>query len=215
MTKIKLAILDLDGTLVNKDTLDLLCRAAGKEKESEQLNAAFHRGEKPGLSALIERINFLKGMSRQQIADTLAEDKYLLPGVEELFGYFKQNKIVTILASGGIIPVLEYYQGLLGIDHVVGSRPNMDGDIIMGIDESAYPTDKHFKVAGIEQVLEQYDFTTEEIMAMGDSPSDKGMFAMSGLKIAINPKGDIAEYADHVVRDDVSKVIELIEKYSA
>lgn len=189
--QIKLALLDFDGTLVDKDILDLLCRAMGKEKESEELNAAFHRGEMPGLSALITRINFLKGMTQSQIENILEQNTFLLPGVRELISYFKEHGIVTILASGNITPVLKVYQQLLGIDFIVGSEPQMDGKTIVGIDESAYPKDKSFKLAGIERILEKYNFSKEEIMAIGDSPSDKGMFEMSGLSIAINPKGDI------------------------
>jgi HAD superfamily phosphoserine phosphatase-like hydrolase len=207
---IKLALLDFDGTLVSKDILDLLCRTMGKEKESEELNEAFHRGEMPGLSALIARINFLKGITQSQINELLEPESYLLPGTEKLFAYFEQHNIITILASGNIVPVLKFYQNLLGIDYVVGSNPQMDGETILGIDDSAYPKDKPFKIAGIEAVLQKYNFDQSQIMAMGDSPSDKGMFEMSGLKIAVNPKGDIAEFADYVVKDNLNKVIDIL-----
>ena len=208
---IKLALIDLDGTIVNKDILDLLCQSMGKEKESKELNDAFHRGEIPGLSALITRINFLKGMTKQQIEEALRLESCLLPGAIELFDYFKQNKIITVLASGNILPVLEYYQTILGIDHVVGSQPQMDGDTIIDIDESDYPANKPFKIAGIEKILSRYNFSKKEIMAMGDSSSDRGMFDMSSLRIAVNPKGDIAKYADFVVSGSLTEVIDILD----
>ena len=55
--KIKIALLDFDGTLVIKDILDLLCRAAGRERESEEINAAFHRGEIRRETIVIDRSN--------------------------------------------------------------------------------------------------------------------------------------------------------------
>jgi len=65
--EIKVALLDLVGTLVTQDILDLLCHSVGKEKESRELNEAFHRGELPGLEALVKRINFLSGITTTQI----------------------------------------------------------------------------------------------------------------------------------------------------
>src|SRR3989304_437710 len=116
MKEIKVALLDFDGTLVTKDILDLLCIAVGKEAESIKLNEAFHRGELPGVTGLIARINFLTGMSKQQIFEILKPNDYLMPGARELMSFFKDHKVITILASGNIVPVLEYYQQLLGID---------------------------------------------------------------------------------------------------
>ncbi len=209
--KIKVAILDFDGTLVTKDILDLLCKSNGKEKESEEVNAAFQQGELPGLAALTRRINFLKGMTRAQIFEVLRPESYLLPGCIELMAFFKQNNIVTILASGNIIPVLEYYQQLLSFDYIVGSSPQMDGDTIVGIDESAF-SGKNFKLDGIHEILNNLNMTTEYIVAMGDSPSDKGMFELSRYAIAVNPKGDIADSADAVVHTDLREAVKILEQ---
>jgi len=141
--KIKVALLDFDGTLVEKDILDLLCKSIGKEKESEELNKAFHRGELPGLKALI------------------------------------------------------------------GSKPQMDGVTIMGIDESAFSS-KSFKTDGIRTILKGLNVTSENIIALGDSPSDKGMFELSSYAIAVNPKGDIASSADVVIGADLNEAVKLL-----
>lgn len=121
MNNIRLALLDFDGTLVTTDILDVLCTVNGKENESKELNAAFHRGELTGLTGLIKRINFLSGVTTSQIKQTLDSNNYLMHGARELIEFFKEQNIITILASGNIVPVLEYYQELLGIDYVVGS----------------------------------------------------------------------------------------------
>lgn len=209
--KIKVALLDFDGTLVTKDILDLLCRSFGKEKESEKLNEAFHRGEIPGLEALVGRINFLKGMTKTQISEILQPESYLMLGCKELMGFFKRNHIVTILASGNILPVLEYYQQLLSIDYIVGSKPQMDNQTIVGIDESAFSS-KTFKLDGIQTILKDLNVTSENIIALGDSPSDKDMFELSNYAITVNPKGDIADFADAVIGEDLTQVIKLLEE---
>jgi HAD superfamily phosphoserine phosphatase-like hydrolase len=207
---IRLALLDFDGTLVTHDILDLLCGIVGKEAESREINAAFHRGDVPGLSALVQRINFLKGVTQSQISEALKPNAYLMPGALELMEFFKKHHIITILASGNIVPFLKYYQQLLGVDHLVGSEPQMNGDAIVGINESAFSS-QNFKLDGINNILENYDFKKENIVALGDSPSDKGMFEMSGFSIAVNPKGNIADFADAVVKEDLREVITLLE----
>lgn len=212
--KIKVALLDFDGTLVTRDILDLLCSLVGKEEESRKVNQAFYRGELPGLSALITRINFLSGMTQPQIGEALTPNSYLMPGAVELMHYFKENKIVTILASGNILPVLKYYQQLLRIDHIVGSVLKMNGEVLVGIDETAFSS-KSFKIDGIHTILKKYDFTKENIVAIGDSPSDKGLFDISGYSIAINPKGDIADFASSVITDDLTKAIPILEKFGS
>ncbi len=209
-TKIKAALLDFDGTLVTKDILDLLCRKMGKEAESEQINAAFHRGELAGLSALVKRINFLSGMTKEQIVEALRPNSYLMPGAKELMDFFKKNNIVTILASGNILPVLEYYKQLLKIDYVIGSHPKMNDDTIDGIDESAFSSSS-FKTDGIKKILAKLKLKKEQIIALGDSPSDKGMFALSSFAVAVNLKGDIADFADVVVKDDLQDAIKYLK----
>lgn len=208
---IKIALLDFDGTLVTKDILDLLCGIVGKEKESQEINEAFHRGELQGLSALIKRINFLSGVTQIQINETLKQNSYLMSGTKELMEFFKKNKVITILASGNILPVLNYYQELLGIEYVVGSQPQMDGESIVGIDETAFSS-KSFKIDGIKSILNRFHFAKDEIIALGDSPSDKEMFEMSSFSIAVNPKGNIAEFADVVVENDLQQVVSILKK---
>jgi HAD superfamily phosphoserine phosphatase-like hydrolase len=209
--EIKVALLDFDGTLVTKDVLDVLCKSIGKEKESQDLNAAFHRGELVGLEGLIGRINFLKGMTKTQISEILESESFLRKGCIELMNFFKQHSIITILVSGNIVPVLEYYQQLLSIDYIVGSKPQMDGETVMGIDESAFSS-KSYKLDGIQAILKDLVVTSENIIALGDSPSDKGMFEFSNYAIAVNPKGNIADSADTVVEEDLNEAVKLLEE---
>jgi phosphoserine phosphatase len=48
-------------------------------------------------------------------------------------------------------------------------------------------------------------------VAIGDSPTDKGMFEISSKSIAINPKGNIEQYADYVIEDNLSKAIQILK----
>jgi len=122
---VKAVLIDFDGTLVTKDILDVVCGIVGKEEESEQLNKDFFEGKLKGVNALIRRINFLKGVSLVEIEKKLDQNAYLAPGAKELMDFLNREGIISILNSGNIVPVLDYYQKLLGITHVVGTYPEI------------------------------------------------------------------------------------------
>lgn len=207
---IKAVLLDFDGTLVTKDILDVVCGLAHKETESAQLNSDFHNGKAHGLTTLITRINFLQGITLSQIEAKLNQNAYLVPGVQDLFRFLQKKKIITILNSGNILPILQYYQKLLGIDYVVGTTPQMDGERINGIEAADFP-EKDFKVAGVKKILEELHILPIETIAVGDSPADKAMFSFAGSSIAINPKSGIDLIATYRIDGDISQIVPIIE----
>lgn len=207
---IKAVLLDFDGTIVNKDILDVVCGITGKEKESTKINTEYHSGKISGLTPLITRINFLKGVTLPQINQKLDEKSYLMPGVNELFAYLKQKLITSIIHSGNIVPILSYYQKLLGADYIVGTHPAMNGDEIMEISESNFPG-RDFKVMGVKKILEELSIQPNEALAIGDSPADKSMFEFAGKSIVINPKNGIERYADYIIKDSLLNAIPIIE----
>ena len=210
MNNIRVCLLDFDGTLVTDDILGLLCGLVGKQEESQKINDAFIRGELEPLSSLVERINLITGITRFQIMDLLSKNNYLMPGANELIQFLKGNKIITILASGNILSVLEYYQKLLVIDYIVGSNPDILKEKIVGITEFSY-SGPQFKIDGIKKIIDPMKLEKENIIAIGDSPADKGMFELSGFSIAFNPKGNIADFADIVIKDDLSRIINILQ----
>jgi phosphoserine phosphatase len=208
---IKAVLFDFDGTLVTEDLLVVVSEIVGKEKESFQIDQEFWTGKRPGLSGLIERINLLQGVSYSQIKSKLDENNYLMPGARELVEYLRINQIKTIVGSGNIVPILKYYQELLGFDYIIGSKPKMDKDTIIGITQDDYPH-SDFKLSESVKILQQLGIKPEETLAIGDSPGDKSRFVFSGVSIAINPKEGIDKFATYVIKNDLRKVIDIIEK---
>lgn len=202
--------MDFDGTLVNKDILDVVCGIVGKEDDSRKINEEFHAGKRQGLDALVERINFLKDVTNQDIKKKLDENTYLEKGAKELFQFLAKNKILSILASGNILPVLEYYKNLLNITYIIGSTPKMIDDSIVGISVNDFQG-KDFKLIGVKKLLIDLRIQQEETIAIGDSPADIQLFEFARKSIAINPKGGIEKNVDCVVHDLI-EVIEIIER---
>ena len=207
--EVKAILIDFDGTIVNKDILDVVCGIVGKEKESKKINEEFHAGKRKGLSPLIERINFLKGVSTEQINRKLSENDYLMKGVKEFFNFLNSNGIISILNSGNLVPILEYYQKKLGISYVVGTKPKMNRNKIVSISEDDF-SGNNFKLIDSKTILENLGIEAKNIISIGDSPADKPLFEFAEKAIAINPKNGVEEFADFEIEEDLSKAIEII-----
>ena len=208
---IKAALLDLDGTLVSADMSVVIAEIAGKQNEVRQNNLNFHTGVTKGLTGLVASINLFRGISLDQIDAKLNQQDYLMPGAHELLEFFRNNGIISILASGSILPVVEYYQKILNIDYVIGSRPRVRDGIIEGIAEEDYPH-PDFKLFETKKILEALNIDQAETVAIGDSPGDKSRFEFAATSIAINPKGGIEAFAGHIITDDLNKAIPIVKR---
>lgn len=207
----KLFLSDFDGTLVNKDILDVLCGINGKEEESKRLNEEFIAGKREGLPTLKQRIDFLRGISSKQIKEKLDAENYLVNGAIELFTFLKANDYITVLHSGNILPVLEYYQQLLHIDYIVGNTPRRKDDVIIGIELEDFAS-RDFKVLGCQKIINELDIDVSNIYAIGDSPADLAVFGLASTRIAINSKGGIEQHAEIVLKNDLKELIPYLQR---
>lgn len=205
----KIFLFDFDGTIVTEDILDVVCDIVGKKEESRIINEKTHTGELTGLQPLCDRINFLHGVSYEQIQEKLNEENYLRKGAVELFEYLRANDFITVLSSGNIMPVLRYYKELLGIDYIFGSNPKMTGDIIDNIKISDF-FGEDFKYYSCLDIINKLNVGKNEVYGIGDSIHDVKMLSLAGHKFGIDPKGDFKEYVEIVIDDDISKVIKYL-----
>lgn len=189
-----------DGTLVTEDILDVMCDIVGKKEESIELKNKVLHGFVQGYGPLCTRINFLQGVTYQQMKDKLDENNYLRDGVVELFKTLNDKGYITVVSSGNIEPVLRYYQELLNITYVFGSKPDMDGDKILGISESSFRS-HDFKYEACLDVIHQYDEEEKKVYGVGDSAVDISMLSLADVKFAIDPKGGLDKYVDYVIHD--------------
>ncbi len=207
----KIFLSDFDGTIVSQDVLDVVCEITGHRRESEILNQEIITGKKVGLDNLIKRINFLKGVTKEQIFSKLDNNNYLVDGARELFCWLKQNNFITVIHTGNIEPVAEYYKKLLNIDYIICTKPNYDGETILGISEQNF-NDPDFKVNGCLKLIKKFNIKKEDIYIMGHSAVDKKVFDIAGHSFAINAKGGIEKVAEYEIKEhDLSKVIEKIK----
>jgi len=204
---IKAVLIDQDYTIINADMLTEMCGLMGKRQESIELNESFKNDPSIGITPLITRFSFLKGLELSRVYEFLDKNDFLMPGAEELFDYLDSKGIITVLNSSNIIPVVEFFQKRLKISHVVGTPVNILEGKVESVD-----TEHIVSVQGkLDQSLPFLKgISAKETAAIGDGPADAAIFGYAGLSIAINPNGGAEKLVDHVI-DDLSKAIAIIE----
>lgn len=205
----KIFLFDFDGTLVTEDILDVICDIVGKKEESRIINEGVRNGKLHGLEPLCKRINFLQGVSYKQIKEKLDEENYLQKGARELFKILKEKGFITVLSSGNIMPVLKYYQELLGIDYILGSMPQIDGEVIRKITLEDFKG-RDFKYNACLEIINKLNVKKENVYGIGDSAVDIKMLSLAGHKFAINPKGGLENEVDIVIRNDLMDIVKYL-----
>lgn len=201
---------DLDGTITSEDMLDIICDLKGKKERSRSLNVEYIKGMSLSAEIQTKRINLLRGLSVSAIHRKIEENSYLLPGARDLFEYLGRNEIISVLVSGNILPILEYYKKMLKIDYVYGINPIVDNEIIKGVHQKDIPHDD-FKLQCFSRVVRTFPQRPFSVV-MGDSPSDIGLFKAADYRIAVNSKGGIDRYADITIQNSLSSLPSILDK---
>ena len=100
MSQVKgLCVMDVDGTLILEEVIDLLGREAGREEEISQITSRAMRGELNFESSLRKRVSFLEGLP-VSVFDKAFDSIHLSPNVQEFISILQKNGILVGLVSG-------------------------------------------------------------------------------------------------------------------
>lgn len=106
MSQVKgLCVMDVDGTLILEEVIDLLGREVGREEEIAQLTSQAMRGELNFETSLRERVSFLEGLP-VSVFDKVFNSNHLSLNVPEFISIPQKNGILVGLVSGGFIPIV-------------------------------------------------------------------------------------------------------------
>ncbi len=211
MSQVKgLCVMDVDGTLILEEVIDLLGREAGREEEISQITSRAMRGEIDFESSLSKRVSFLEGLP-VSVFDKVIKSINLTPNAQEFISILQKNGILVGLVSGGFTPIVDRLAKFLGISYFSANQLEIKNDHLTGklVGQIISP---QVKKDTLEQWRKELQLPREKTVAIGDGANDLLMLKSAGLGITFCAKEVLKkEIPIHVDKRDFLEVLPLID----
>lgn len=199
---IRLALFDMDSTLINEEVIDELARSIGISDAVSAITARAMNGEIDFATSLNERVAMLRGVP-VTVWEELKKTVTIAEGARELIAGLKKRGIFTGVVSGGFTPMAEWLKGELGLDvavanHLVEEGPNehLAYPHLSGALDPAYPiVTPELKRETLLRLSMARSIKVHDTMAVGDGSNDLLMLRTAGLGIAWKAKTKVQRAA--------------------
>ena len=211
MSQVKgLCVMDVDGTLILEEVIDLLGKEAGREEEISQITSRAMQGELDFESSLRKRVSLLEGLP-VSVFDKVFNTIHLTSNAQEFISILQNNGILVGLVSGGFTPIVERLAKSLDIAYFSANQLEVKDGLLTGklVGQIISP---EVKKDTLEQWRKELELPKERTIAIGDGANDLLMLKTAGHGIAFCAKEFVkVEIACHVDKRDFLEVLPLID----
>lgn len=205
-----LCVMDVDGTLIAEEVIDLLGKEAGCEEEISQITSQAMRGELDFETSLRARVALLKGLP-VSVFDTVFKSIHLSKNAQEFISVLQKKGILVGLVSGGFAPIVERLAKPLGITYYSANQLEVKDGFLTGRLVGEIVTGQ-VKQDTLEKWKKELKLPKERTIAIGDGANDLLMLKSAGRGIAFCAKKVVkTEIACHVDTRDFMEVLPLID----
>ena len=194
----RLAVLDMDSTLVAIETIDEIADMVGAKPKVAAITAAAMRGELDYAQSLRERVRLLAGLDEAALLRVYDERMRLNPGAEAMLAGFRRARIKTLLVSGGFTFYTERLKARLKLDatcsNVLEAR---DGRLTGGLVGDIVDADA--KRDALIRMRDGLKLDRDRIIAIGDGANDLKFMAEASVSIAYHAKPVVRAQATHAL----------------
>ena len=208
-----LLVADMDGTIVQGETLDELARHAGCGEQVASITARSMNGEIDFAGALRERVMLLRGLDLAAIGRTWAGVR-LTGGARTLVATMRAHNATTALVSGGFSVFTVPVAALCGFDHQRSNVLCDDGAALTGLVTEPV-LDGHGKLATLHELAAARGLPVSATLAVGDGANDLAMLMEAGLGIAFRAHPRVAAAAGNQVRHADLRALLFAQGYPA
>ena len=205
-----LCVMDVDGTIILEEVIDLLGREAGREEEISQITSRAMRGELDFDSSLRKRVSLLEGLP-VSVFEKVFNSIHLSPNAQKFISILQKNGILVGLVSGGFTPIVERLAKFLSISYFSANQLEVKDGLLTGklVGQIINP---EIKKETLEKWREELKLPQERTVAIGDGANDLLMLKSAGLGIAFCAKEVLKkEIPNHVDKRDFLEVLPLID----
>ena len=205
-----LCVLDVDGTLIEEEVIDLLGKEADCEEEVALLTVQAMRGELDFEESLRKRVSLLQGLS-VDIFDKIYHELHLSKNAAQFINTLQKNQIEVGLVSGGFIPIVERLAKDLGISLFAANQLEIRGGHLTG-NLIGPLINREVKEETFIRWADELKVPIERTIAIGDGANDLAMLKRAGIGIGFCAKEIVKEEIPLQIEDrDLTKVLNLID----
>lgn len=202
--------MDVDGTLILEEVIDLLGKEAGREEEISQITSRAMQGELDFESSLRKRVSLLEGLP-VSVFDKVFNTIHLTSNAQEFISILQNNGILVGLVSGGFTPIVERLAKSLDIAYFSANQLEVKDGLLTGklVGQIISP---EVKKDTLEQWRKELKLSKERTIAIGDGANDLFMLKSAGLGIAFCAKEVLKqEIPHHVDKRDLLEILLLTD----
>lgn len=194
LKNIKLAVMDMDSTLINIECIDEIADMQGIKPQVAAITESAMRGEIEFAESLRRRVALLRGLDESALKRVIDDRLQLNPGAQAWIDACKQHNIKTLLVSGGFTFFANHVKSLLGLDFAQSNTleiidGKLTGNILGNI------VDAQAKADFLVQTREQLSLNADQVIAIGDGANDLKMMSVAVAGVAYHAKPIVQQQA--------------------
>ena len=195
----RLAVFDMDSTLITIECVDEIADFAGRKAEVAAITEAAMRGEIADYDeSLRRRVALLSGLPSQTLHQVWTERVRLSPGAETLIDGLKRAGLRTLVVSGGFTFFTERLKSRLGLDWARSNVLEIADDRLTG--RLIGPiVNAQVKRRIVEQVCTHMRISPSQAIVVGDGANDLQMMSIAGLSVAFHAKPVVRNETTHAI----------------
>ena len=190
---LKLAVFDMDSTLIQCEVIDELAKQAGVGDRVVEITERAMRGELDFNQSFSERLGLLEGLDAR-VASEIASSLPFSDGAHELMLTLRARGVRTVILSGGFDVFAETVVSVLKMnDYVANTLEIVDNKLTGRVIPPIVNADE--KRARLISIASNMSIDLSQTMAVGDGANDLKMLETAGIGVAFRAKPVVREQA--------------------